>query len=312
MANIIFMGTPDFSVPILRALHETFEVDLVVSQPDKKVGRKQILTPPAVAKEAATLGIEVFQPEAIGSTSSIEKIKSYDPDIIVTAAYGQLLSEDVLNIPKLGCVNVHASLLPRHRGGAPIHRSIIEGDEKTGVTLMYMAKALDAGDIIAQQETVIEDSDTVGTLHDRLSEIGTELLINELPNILNETNSRTPQDDALKTFSPNIEKEDEFVTFDRPSREVFNHIRGLNPFPGSYTLLNGKRLKLYLSKLTEKQSTEKPGTIVKETKDGFLVATNDFDLEITEVQPAGGKRINAGQYIRNNSHLIGDMLGEDV
>lgn len=311
MTNIIFMGTPDFSVPILEKLHEQFNVDLVVSQPDRPVGRKRKLTPPAVAKKVADLGIDLYQPEKISHPESIEKIKSYNPDIIITAAYGQLLSEDVLNIPELGCVNVHASLLPKHRGGAPIHRSIIEGDKETGVTLMYMAKELDAGDIIASVKTEILDRDTVGTLHDRLSELGTELLMNELPLILNKENSRIPQNDAEATFSPNIEKDDEYVNFNRPAREIFNHIRGLNPFPGSYTTINGQRLKLYLSKILESKSKEMPGTILKDTKDGFIVSTNDYDVEILEVQPSGRKRMPAFQFIENNQSLIGQVFGVD-
>lgn len=311
MSNIIFMGTPDFSVPILEKLHEQFNVDLVVSQPDRPVGRKRKLTPPAVAKKAADLEIDLYQPEKISHPESIEKIKSYNPDIIITAAYGQLLSEDVLNIPELGCVNVHASLLPKHRGGAPIHRSIIEGDKETGVTLMYMAKELDAGDIIASVNTEILDSDTVGTLHDRLSELGTKILINELPLILNKENSRIPQNDAEATFSPNIEKDDEYVNFNRSAREIFNHIRGLNPFPGSYTTINGQRLKLYLAKILESKSKEMPGTILKDTKDGFIVSTNDFDVEILEVQPSGRKRMPAFQFIENNQSLIGQVFGVD-
>ena len=208
-------------------------------------------------------------------------------------------------------MNVHASLLPKHRGGAPIHRSIIEGDKETGVTLMYMAKELDAGDIIASVNTEILDSDTVGTLHDRLSELGTELLINELPLILNKENSRIPQNDAEATFSPNIEKDDEYVNFNRSAREIFNHIRGLNPFPGSYTTINGQRLKLYLSKILESKSKEMPGTILKDTKDGFIVSTNDYDVEILEVQPSGRKRMPAFQFIENNQSLIGQVFGVD-
>lgn len=305
------MGTPDFSVPILEKLHEQFNVDLVVSQPDRPVGRKRQLTPPAVAKKAADLEIDLYQPEKISHPESIEKIESYNPDIIITAAYGQLLSEDILNIPELGCVNVHASLLPNHRGGAPIHRSIIEGDKETGVTLMYMAKELDAGDIIASVKTDILDRDTVGTLHDRLSELGTELLINELPLILNKENNRIPQKDAEATFSPNIEKDDEYVDFNRSARDIFNHIRGLNPFPGSYTTINSQRLKLYLSKILESKSKETPGKIIKDTKDGFIVSTNDFDVEILEVQPSGRKRMPAFQFIENNQSLIGQVFGVD-
>lgn len=309
MTKIIFMGTPDFSVPILEAVHNEYSVDLVISQPDRPVGRKRILTAPPVAATAKKLGIPLYQPENV-SKEGLETITQLNPDLIITAAYGQLLSEQVLNIPKLGAINVHASLLPKHRGGAPIHRSIIEGDEKTGVSIMYMAKTLDSGDIIAQKEIPILDEDSVGTMHDKLSYLGRDLLLEVLPSILNGTNNRTPQNHEEATFSPNILKSDEYVDFNRKSREVFNQIRGLNSFPGGYTLLDGKRLKLYASKITNEQTTEPAGKIIEITEDGFMVATKDELLLITEVQPAGKKRIQAVDFINNNPSYVGLVLGE--
>lgn len=309
MTKIIFMGTPDFSVPILEAVHNEYNVDLVISQPDRPVGRKRILTAPPVAAAAKKLGIPVYQPENV-SKDGLETINQLNPDLIITAAYGQLLSEKVLDIPRLGAINVHASLLPKHRGGAPIHRSIIEGDEKTGVSIMYMEKTLDSGDTIAQKEIPILDEDNVGTMHDKLSYLGRDLLLEVLPSIFNGTNNRTPQNHAEATFSPNILKSDEYVDFDRKAREVFNQIRGLNPFPGGYTLLDGKRLKLYASKITNEQTTEPAGKIIEITEDGFMVATNDELLLITEVQPAGKKRIQAVDFINNNPSYVGLVLGE--
>lgn len=303
------MGTPDFSVPILEAVHNEYNVDLVISQPDRPVGRKRILTAPPVAAAAKKLGVPVYQPENV-SKEGLETITQLNPDLIITAAYGQLLSEKVLNIPRLGAINVHASLLPKHRGGAPIHRSIIEGDEKTGVSIMYMAKTLDSGDIIAQEEISILDEDSVGTMHDKLSYLGRDLLLEVLPGILNGTNNRTPQNHEEATFSPNILKRDEYVDFNRKAREVFNQIRGLNPFPGGYTLLDGKRLKLYASKITNEQTTEPAGKIIEITEDGFMVATKDELLLITEVQPAGKKRIQAVDFINNNPSYVGLVLGE--
>lgn len=303
------MGTPDFSVPILEAVHNEYNVDLVISQPDRPVGRKRILTAPPVAAAAKKLDIPVYQPENV-SKEGLETITQLNPDLIITAAYGQLLSEKVLNIPRLGAINVHASLLPKHRGGAPIHRSIIEGDEKTGVSIMYMAKTLDSGDIIAQKEIPILDEDSVGTMHDKLSYLGRDLLLEVLPSILNDTNHRTPQNHEEATFSPNILKSDEYVDFNRKAREVFNQIRGLNPFPGGYTLLDGKRLKLYASKITNEQTTEPAGKIIEITEDGFMVATKDELLLITEVQPAGKKRIQAVDFINNNPSYVGLVLGE--
>lgn len=309
MTKIIFMGTPDFSVPVLKNLHEKYPIALVISQPDRPVGRKRIKTSPPVAQVAKELEISVYQPENV-SKEGIEKIREINPDLIITAAYGQLLSEELLNIPRLGAINVHASLLPKHRGGAPIHRSILEGDSETGISIMYMEKSLDSGDIISQKAIPILDEDNVGTLHDKLSKLGSELLMETLPSILNGTNTRREQDHNAATFSPNISKKDEYVSFDREGREVFNHIRGLNPWPGGYTAVEEQRLKLYASKLTGEKTTEPAGKIIEITSDGFLVATKDELLEITEVQPAGGKRILATDFINNNPGLVGMVLGE--
>ncbi|CAD2076955.1 methionyl-tRNA formyltransferase [Phocicoccus pinnipedialis] len=308
MTKIIFMGTPDFSVPILEAVHKEYEIDLVISQPDRPVGRKRVMTAPPVVAAAKELGISVYQPENV-SKDGLETIEQMKPDLIITAAYGQLLSEAILQAPRLGAINVHASLLPKHRGGAPIHRSIIEGDEKTGVSIMYMEKTLDSGDVIAQKEVAILNVDNVGTLHDKLSTLGRDLLLEVLPSILNSTNDRTPQNHDEATFSPNISKNDEYIDFDRSARDVFNHIRGLNPFPGGYTKLDGKRLKLYNAKFTDEKTTEPAGKILEITEDGFMVATKDELLLITEVQPAGKKRIQAVDFINNNPNLVGLILG---
>lgn len=308
MTKIIFMGTPDFSVPILEAVHKEYEIDLVISQPDRPVGRKRVMTAPPVVAAAKELGISVYQPENV-SKDGLETIEQMKPDLIITAAYGQLLSEAILQAPRLGAINVHASLLPKHRGGAPIHRSIIEGDEKTGVSIMYMEKTLDSGDVIAQKEVPILNVDNVGTLHDKLSTLGRDLLLEVLPSILNSTNDRTPQNHDEATFSPNISKNDEYIDFDRSARDVFNHIRGLNPFPGGYTKLDGKRLKLYNAKFTDEKTTEPAGKILEITEDGFMVATKDELLLITEVQPAGKKRIQAVDFINNNPNLVGLILG---
>lgn len=309
MPNIIFMGTPDFSVPILKDLHEKYGVDLVVSQPDKPVGRKRILTPTKVAAAAHGLNIKVYQPENIKDDEAIEMLKSIEPDIIVTAAYGQILPEALLDLPKHGAVNVHASLLPSLRGGAPIHHAILRGAEKTGITIMYMAKGLDSGDIISQREIPILEEDNTGTLHDKLSRLGSELLLETLPSILDGTNKKTPQDHASATYSPNITKEDELLEFDRPALQVFNHIRGLSPFPGGYTKLQDKRFKIYGAKLTGEKTDRPPGEILSMHDEGFLVAASDEKLLITEVQLAGKKKVTAKEFIQNREDLPGQLLG---
>ncbi|SOC37981.1 methionyl-tRNA formyltransferase [Salinicoccus kekensis] len=309
MPNIIFMGTPDFSVPILKDLNEAYGVDLVVSQPDKPVGRKRIMTPPKVAAAARELDIDVYQPENIKDEEAMRKLESIDPDIIVTAAYGQILPKALLELPKHGAVNVHASLLPKYRGGAPIHHAVMAGEEKTGITIMYMAEGLDSGDIISQKEIPILEEDDTGSLHDKLSRLGSELLLETLPSIFDGSNESIPQEHASATYSPNVSKEDERLDFGRPAHEVFNHIRGLSPFPGAYTKLGDKRLKIYGAKPTGEKTAKPAGEILGVHDEGFLVAAEDEALLITEVQLAGKKKTTAKEFIQNRQDLVGQSLG---
>lgn len=305
MKRIVFMGTPDFSVPILEDLAAQFNVVLVVSQPDKPVGRKRVLTPPPVIDAAEALGLETFQPERIRDQEAVEFLKSVNPDIIVTAAYGQILPVELLEIPHHGAINVHASLLPRHRGGAPIHRAIIEGDKKSGVTIMYMEEGLDSGDMISQEETEISSADTTGTLHDRLSAIGSRLLLATLPKIFEGTHRALPQDESLVTYSPNISKEDERIDWHKSARAVDCHIRGLSPWPGAYTMHEGQRVKMYFSRVLRETTEHEPGTIIRPTDDGFAVSCGDGHMiEVTDIQPAGKKRIQAAQWISNKPGVI--------
>ncbi|HBV23238.1 MAG TPA: methionyl-tRNA formyltransferase [Jeotgalicoccus sp.] len=311
MTKIIFMGTPDFSVPILKELHKKYGVDLVISQPARPVGRKKVMTDPPVAVAAKLLGIELYQPETMNSEEALKIVADIEPDLIITAAFGQLLPENVLNVPAKGALNVHASLLPKHRGGAPIHRALINGDQETGVTIMYMAKKLDAGDIIAAESIQIEDNDNTGTLFDKLSRVGASLLMKTLPDVIEGTNKRTPQEDSEATFSPNILKTDEVISFNQPARDVFNRIRGLAPWPVGHTMQGDKRLKIFAAELTADKTDAAPGTITKKSDNGFLVAAADNLVNITEVQLAGKKKNNALDFINNNSDLIGTKLGED-
>ncbi|WP_411844032.1 methionyl-tRNA formyltransferase [Salinicoccus sp. HZC-1] len=309
--TIIFMGTPDFSVPVLKALHERHPVSMVISQPDKPVGRKRTLTPPPVAAAAKALDIPLYQPERIKEEEAVERIREVNPDLMITAAYGQILPKALLDIPRLGAVNVHASLLPRHRGGAPIHRSVLEGDTQTGVSIMYMEEGLDSGDVISQSATPISDDDNTGTLHDRLSEIGADLLLDTLPSILDETNDRTPQDAGEVTVSPNISKADELLDWNRDARDVFNHIRGLSPWPGAYTIFNDKRLKIYGANKPADRSDKNPGAITAVTDSGFTVACGDgYTIEVTEVQLSGKKKTNAHHFTAGRQDLIGAHLGQ--
>ena len=259
--RIVFMGTPLFAVPIFNALAENYNVVAVVTQPDKLVGRKQILTPSPIKKASALYNIPVLQPVKI--RDEYEKVLKYKPDMIVTCAYGQILPKELLDYPKYKCINVHASLLPKLRGGAPIHHAIMDGYDKTGITIMYMDVLMDAGDIISQSETNITKDDTLGSLHDRLSEIGKDLLLETLPNIINGNINPLKQDENEVTYGYNITKEDEKIDFTKSNIEVDNKVRALNPSPGAYTTLNGKRLTVYDVILSDRNYNKtEPGTIV--------------------------------------------------
>jgi methionyl-tRNA formyltransferase len=318
-ARIVFMGTPDFAVPSLEALVEHgWNVVCVVTQPDRPKGRKKELTPPPVKETAERLGLTVFQPEKCRHPESVETLRSYRPDLIVTAAYGQLLPKDLLELPPAGCVNVHASLLPKYRGGAPIHHAIIRGETKTGITLMYMDEGLDTGDMIRQVEVEISDTDTAGSLYDKLKIAGAKLLIDSLEEILNGQVERIPQDHSQATYAPNIKSEDERIDWNRPARDVYNQIRGLNPWPVAYTEYRGARLKIWASALPETESIHKdvnaqnvaPGTVVN-TDDGVIeVAVKDGTIQLTEVQPAGKRKMTAADFIRGGQIRKGDILGD--
>lgn len=299
MTRIVFMGTPDFSVPVLRRLlDEGYDVIAVVTQPDRPVGRKRILTPPPVKAEALKHDIPVFQPEKIRQPEELEKILALEPDLIVTAAFGQILPKQLLEAPKHGCINVHASLLPALRGGAPIHYAIIQGKAKTGISIMYMVEKLDAGDILTQVEVPVTETDTVGTLHDKMSAAGADLLSNTIPKLLKGEITPIPQNDDEATFAWNIKREQEKIEWSKPGEEIYNQIRGMNPWPVAYTTLDGAVIKVWASEKTSHPGTQEPGTIIELEEDGLVVATgNDTAIKIIELQPAGKKRMDAKQYL---------------
>ena len=294
--RVVFMGTPDFSVPVLKGLIEYYQVVGVVSQPDRKVGRHQEVEFTPIKKVAVDNNILVLQPEKIRKDyMSVLELK---PDIIVTCAYGQIIPKELLDYPKYGCINVHASLLPKLRGGAPIHHAIIDGYKKTGITIMYMDEAMDSGDIISQRETEISDIDTLESLHDRLSEMGRDLLLDTLPSILDGTNQRIKQDINEVTYAYNIKREEEYLDFNKSSRELFNQIRGLNPHPGSSCVIGEKEFKVFMARI-EKIDTSKaiPGEVLHIYKDGLGIATRDYELVITDIKPSGKKRMLASSFI---------------
>ena len=297
MSKIVFMGTPDFSTGVLEMLIQEYDVIAVVTQPDRPVGRKKILTPPPVKKVALEHNIPVYQPEKLNNSSELEEIINLKPDLIVTSAFGQLLPKSLLDAPKHKAINVHASLLPKYRGGAPIHYAVMNGEKKTGITIMYMAEKLDAGNIISQDEVKILENDTVGEVHDKLATLGTELLKKTLPTIFNGTNDSIVQDDSLATFASNISREDERIDWTKDAQTIHNHIRGLSPWPVAYTTMDGKNLKLWRSEIVENVKGE-PGEIIETTKDAIIVATGSEDgVALTEIQLAGKKRVKTRDYI---------------
>nr|WP_106784111.1 methionyl-tRNA formyltransferase [Lysinibacillus timonensis] len=312
MTKVIFMGTPQFSVPILSMLHdEGYDILAVVTQPDRPVGRKKVLTPPPVKEEALRLNLKVIQPEKLKGSAELEEIIELNADIIVTAAFGQILPKQLLDAPRLGCINVHASLLPKYRGGAPIHQAILDGQTKTGVTIMYMAEKLDAGDIISQRQVNIEETDHTGQLFDKLSILGRELLKETLPTIIAGTNQRIPQKEEEATFAHNISRQQERIDWSNDSKTIYNQVRGLHPWPVAYTTLNGENVKIWWAQTGHALTELQPGSVAKINDDSFEIATGDGKtLVVLDLQPAGKKRMTAQDYLRGTGSKlqIGDLF----
>ena len=285
--RIVFMGTPDFAVNVLQGLIDNYREDIVgvVSQPDKLVGRHQVLTPTPIKALAEKCNIPVIQPEKI--RKDYQGVLDLKPDIIITCAYGQIIPKEILDAPKLGCINVHGSLLPKLRGGAPIHKAIIDDYKVTGITIMYMDVGMDTGDMISKVEVPILESDNLESLHDKLSVAGTKLLLETLPSILDGTNPREKQNEEEVTFAYNIKREEEHIDFTKTSRQVFNLIRGLCPIPSANVILDGNEMKVYSSMISDKSYSGKCGEIVDVTKQGIVVKTGDGAIIITEVKPFG-------------------------
>lgn len=307
--RIVFMGTPEFAVPVLRGLIDHYEVVGVVSQPDKEVGRHKVLTETPIKKVALENHIPVFQPIKI--REEYEDILALKPDMIVTCAYGQIIPKVILDCPKLGCINVHASLLPKLRGGAPIHKALIDGYDKTGITIMYMDVKMDNGDIISQKELKILDSDNLESLHDKLSVMGRDLLLETLPSIIEGTNQRIVQNEDEVTFAYNIKREEEQIDFSKTSREVFNLIRGLYPVPSAFTSLFDLEMKIYESIINDKKYEQAVcGEIVDIIKEGIVVKTQDGSIILTKIKPFGKKMMDASSYVNGvgKNKLIGKVF----
>ncbi|WP_206918328.1 methionyl-tRNA formyltransferase [Alicyclobacillus suci] len=290
--KVVFMGTPDFAVPTLDALVSQGWELLVVTQPDKRVGRKKVLTPPPVKAAALRHGLPVLQPEKVRDKASVEEILAFAPDLIVTAAYGQLLPTPVLSIPKVGAINVHASLLPRWRGAAPIHRAIMAGDEMTGVTLMEMVKALDAGPMLEQRAIPILDEDDVGSLHDKLAELGAKMCVEVLPKYLAGDIVVTEQPETGVTYAARIEREDEFIDWAQSAQVVHRQIRGLSPWPGASAWDGEQTYKVWAAKKSEGLVKLEPGQ-VRRIGGEIVVGCGDDALVLETIQPSGKRKMSA-------------------
>ena len=306
--KVVYMGTPEFSVKPLDEINKMCDVVMVVTQPDKLVGRKQELKYSPVKEYAILNGIDVFQPERI--KDDYKKIIDLNPDLIITCAYGQIIPKELLIYPKYKCINIHASLLPKYRGGAPIHHAIINGDKKTGVTIMYMDEKMDSGDILYQEEIEITNDDNVGTMFDKLSILGSNMIKEFLPKFINGDFTSIKQNEEEVTYAYNINKEDEKIDFNNSSLDIFNKIRGLNPFPVSYALLDGKRVKLYNSKIGS-STNGKIGEVINIYEDGIGIKASDKEIIITELQFEGKKRVLVKDYLnglKNKNELLGKVF----
>lgn len=310
--RIVFMGTPEFSVPVLEALIENYQVVGVVTQPDKEVGRHHEIKPTPVKEVALKNNILVLQPQRI--KKEYQEILGLNADLIVTCAYGQMIPKEILDAPKYGCINVHASLLPKLRGGAPIHRAIINNETRTGITIMYMVEKMDAGDILAQEETPIFKEDNVGILHDRLSKMGAKLLIETIPDLINGKIKPIPQKEEEVTYAWNIKREEEKIDFNQRTIDIYNQIRGLNPWPGGYALLEGKVVKIYEARISDSFfTTKKNGEIGKIYEDGIGVSTKDGEIIITKLQPSSKRKMLAKEYLNGvyEEDLLGKVFNEE-
>jgi methionyl-tRNA formyltransferase len=306
--KIVFLGTPEFAVPILDALNKKYEVLLVVSQPNRAKKKNQIIETP-VAKYAKENNLELFQPESIKDEA--DKIINLGADIMITAAYGQYIPSKILNAFKYK-LNVHGSLLPKHRGGAPIQRCLMEGDEYTGVCIMEMAKKLDAGKVYSKAVYKIEASDNSTSLFNKLSILGRDLLIESLPDIVSGKNQGEAQDDTLATYSPNIDKTEEEININSNARDIINKIRGLADEPGAYINVNGTKLKIYKAEISNQTSNLKAGTILS-TKKGITIMTKDFPINLLEVQMPGKNRISAKDFSNGQKIFVeGNVISSEI
>ena len=307
--NIVFMGTPEFAVPTLQALHRTgHAIPMVVTQPDRPKGRGHKTTPTPVKAAASHLELTVEQPATIRSADFIVKLKKLEPDLFVVVAMGQILSQELLDIPRMGAINVHASLLPKYRGAAPIQWALINGETETGITTMLMDAGLDTGDMLLSARTDITPEDTAQTLHDRLSTLGADLLVETINGLISNIISPIPQDHELASRAPLLKKGDGRIDWQKPARAIDTFIRGMTPWPGAFSFMGDKRLKIFAARPAPLTDPALPGTVIKGFSNELRVATGDQALTILELQAASGKRLPVRAYLRGNPIAEGTVL----
>ena len=308
------MGTPDFALFSLKSLVEySKETDIsicgVITQPDKPKGRGYALLPPPVKEYALSIGLDVYQPTTLKDAEFEELLTSLAPDLIIVVAYGKILPKNVIDYPKYGCINVHGSLLPEYRGAAPMQRAIIDGKDKTGVTIMYMAEGLDTGDMLLKREIAIEDDDNFENIHDKLGLLGAEMLKEIIPMLESGRATRIPQDDSISTYAKKITKEDCLIDFSKSAEEIHDQIRGLSPIPLSFTYLpNGKMLKVISSKITDRATIHENTGVVISLNDGIEITCGVGSISLTRILPEGKARMNAADFIRGRSIALGDIM----
>lgn len=310
--RIVYMGTPDFAVPPLEALVEAgHEVLAVYTQPDRPRQRGKQYSPTPVKARSLELGIPVHTPEKINAPEVLEELAALGADLFVVVAYGQFLSEKLFRMPRYGSINIHASLLPAYRGAAPIHWAILNGEKKSGVTIMQIDKGMDSGDMLLHRETEIGPEEDTGSLHDRLCRMGAELLMEALHLIEAGQIQPVPQDPALVSFAPPLKKEHEVIDWNRPAQVIHDQIRGLSPWPGCHSTWRGKRLKIRASLVLEETSQQRPGLILDLNKQGIVVACGQGSLLLQQLQPEGKSMMDAGAFVRGYHPELGEVLGEE-
>jgi methionyl-tRNA formyltransferase len=306
--KIIFMGTPEFAVPSLKALIESdHDVVAVVAQPDKPKGRGRKLAPPPTKAFAEQHNIPVLQPEKVRTQEFLSQLQNLSPDLICVTAYGKILPKNILELPRCGCVNVHASLLPKYRGAAPINWAIVRGETQSGITTMLMDEGMDTGDILLKKEIQIQDEDDAGTLSEKLSQLGAELLLETISQLQEGKLDPAKQDESLATYAPMLKKSDGEIKWDKPASELWNLIRGMNPWPGTFTTLGNKSLKIFKAKLVDGEGS--PSEVLESDPGVLRVSTGEGALEISELQLEGGKRLDTKSFLAGRKIEKGTILG---